>query len=126
MDVYTVVQDVLDSYGPRITASLREETRNSGLKRRDGKLARGFRHRIRKSNLEVWGISFQLPRYGYIQNAGISPGRQIKNPKTGTSYIHPGRTGKGFIQTALDRHVDDMFKEITEKVGADVVASLRI
>lgn len=126
MDTYEIIEDVVNNYGPRLTAALRAEARNSGLQRQSGRLFRGFTHKVRKNNLEVWGVSFTLPRYGYIQNAGIEPGTIIQTPKSSSAYRHPGLRARGFIGTALDQHVDDMFREITARVGDGVLGSIRL
>lgn len=125
MDVYEIMEDVADDYGPRITAALRTEAKASGLKRRSGKLFGGFKHKVRKNSLEVWGLSFSLPRYGYIQNAGIQAGKRIALPGGNGSYSHPGTPGRGFIQSAMDPLVDQMFDEIQERTGDAVVRQIR-
>lgn len=125
MNLGDELERIGERYGPRITAALQQEATSSGLKKQSGRLLRGFKHQVTQDKVGSWALSFSLPRYAYILNAGIKAGKSVKSPRGNGTYQHPGLPARGFIQSALDRHISDMQDELTQAIGSATDAVIR-
>jgi hypothetical protein len=90
---------------------------------RTGKLASSFKERVVMQNGDPAGVSFELPRYGYILHHGVKAGTVVKR-KTG-QYTTKGIRKSGFITDVLDRHVDDIGDAVVKHYGNEVEKRIR-
>lgn len=90
---------------------------------RTGKLASSFRERVVMQGGDPVGVSFELPRYGYILHHGVKAGTVVKR-KTG-QYTTKGIPKSGYITSVLDKHVDDIGDEAVKHYGNEVEKRIR-
>lgn len=93
-----------------------------GFQRKSGKLGRSFKEKLVIQNGDVVGLSFQLPRYGYILNHGVKS--QSVQGKNG-SYSTKGFEGTKYIQKVLDAHMGKISDKVAELTGKQVAERIR-
>lgn len=114
---------LLLAQGRSIRSDLRAGYRD-GFNVRTGKLNRSFKEQIFKSrDGDTIGLSFQLPRYGYILNHGVKSKSVMS--KTGKSYRTKGFEGTGYIAKAVAGHVDKIAEAVSDMYGSKVSAVIR-
>lgn len=114
---------ILLSQGRAIRSDLRAGYRD-GFNVRSGKLQRSFKEKIFKTREgDTIGLSFELPRYGYILNHGVKS-KSVKS-KTGMSYTTKGFSGTGYIGKAIDPHIDKISEAVSALYGSKVDAAVR-
>jgi hypothetical protein len=82
-----------------------------GFNKRTGLLRRSFKEKLVIQSGEVVGLSFNLPRYGYILNHGVKSQTVKRKDK---SYTTKGFSGTGYIGKVIDNH--------SEKISAAVAS----
>jgi hypothetical protein len=89
---------------------------------RTGKLAKSFKEKLVIKGGDTIGLSFIVPRYGYILHHGVKA-QGIKTASS--SYETKGFKGSGFINNVLDRHTGKIADDIAAVYGKDVAEKIR-
>lgn len=84
-----------------------------------------MRHQIRADQNGIWGLSFTMPRYGFILHNGVEGGRRT-DARRADGYQHSGIEAKGFMTSALERSLPDLQNDIANAVGSEVDAVVRL
>lgn len=113
---------MLLAHGRQMAGELRT-TSMQGFNRRTGTLGRAFKENLVIQNGDVVGISFKLPRYGYILNHGVKS--QTVQGKSG-SYTTKGFEGTKYMQKVLDGHVGAIADKAAEITGKQLELKIRI
>lgn len=105
--------------------------------RSTGKLSSSFDAQLIRRNADIIGVSFNLPRYGYILHHGIKS-KTIKQKehsvtnKFGTTFNNKGRTytTKGtrktdYINQVLDRHIGTIADTVAKYTADKCEAVIR-
>lgn len=117
----SILKAVLLAHGYLMRADFQTEARGShGV--RTGKLSRSFKERVMTKGGDVEGLSFLLPRYGYILHHGVASG----SVKRGSgSYETKGFKGSEYITRVLDRHTGKIADDVAAIYGKDVAEKIR-
>lgn len=89
---------------------------------RTGKLSRSFKEKLVVKSGDTIGLSFQMPRYGYILHHGVKA-QGVKS--TRGNYETKGFKGSGFINDVLDRHTGKIADDVAAVYGKDVAEKIR-
>lgn len=116
-----VLKATLLAHGYFISADLKASA-NSSHPSRSGKLGRSFKEKVFSINGDVLGLSFTMPRYGYILNHGVAA-QTVKRKET--QYQTAGFKGSSFIVEVLDRHTGKIADDITALYGKQVAEQIR-
>lgn len=109
------IQQVVSPNSRTIAAAMRAAARAAGHKD-SGKLIGGMKPKIRMDGEDVWGISIQMKRYGYILHNGVAA-QTIK--RGGVSFFTKGVKGSGFISQALEQTVPKLADDL-QRVSGDL------
>lgn len=124
LDWDQTVTRVLEQHAPGISDALRSEV-SSSTERRTGKLGRGFKHKIRRDSFgSPYGVSFSLPRYGYILHHGVKAG-EITDPSRNRVYHTSGIEARGFLDRALSGKIDALADDLAKASGDHVTGIIR-
>ena len=112
---------MLLAHGRQMAGEFRT-TSMQGFNRRTGTLGRAFKENLVIQNGDVVGISFKLPRYGYILNHGVKS--QSVKGKSG-SYTTKGFEGTKYIHQVLDGHMGAIADKVAQLTGKQVEEKIR-
>lgn len=89
---------------------------------RTGKLSKSFKEKLVIKNGDTIGLSFIIPRYGYILHHGVKA-QGVKSERG--SYQTKGFKGSGFINNVLDRHTGKIADDVVAVYGKEVAEKIR-
>lgn len=105
--------------------------------RSTGKLGSSFEARVIRQGSDVVGVSFSLPRYGYILHHGIKS-KTVKQKdhsvtnKKGTKFERKGRTyttkgtpNTNYLNDVLDRHIGAIADVVAKNAADKIEAVIR-
>lgn len=117
----TVMRAVLLAHGYLMRADF-QATVGSTHGIRTGKLSRAFKEKVMSRGGDIEGLSFLLPRYGYILNHGVKS-QSVK--RESGSYSTKGFKGSGYINNVLDRHAGKIADDVAAIYGKEVAERIR-
>jgi hypothetical protein len=97
-------------------------TSMQGFQKRSGFLRRSFKEKLVIQGGDIVGLSFNIPRYGYILNHGVKSQTVKRKDK---SYTTKGFSGNAFIGKVLDNHAEKISDTVSKLYGKRVESAIR-